>query len=590
MKFATPRRRCRRERGEAAIVFLLALMLLMGLMAFQLSSSGAVGVIGEARRSGQLRANVNSLSAITLSEREIRTGLPGILKARLEEIAGDAATFPTTLPNLAGLSFNTIRFSYDPLPGSRQTADDRAEVEAEISLAAPPANYTLGGLPGGSNAAGQEIYTFQVRLRSTGYAPGGSQFTNERVSYAYVAMLTRANIDPRILERLAAGSPLRASNSFASPHRTDPTSPGGGFWDIVPVAHAAGGIGLSDAQVSQVNPANLAGGGGASGGAWQGAPVLAPTSGDLPQNPVSLGRANGNRAWVFYLKGVPQHSTIEAQGGAEFATIQATDDWRFLPEYDRGTDTAVLSNGTTGQNVRRHGSPRYAVAVVQAPAVDRAPDSGYSGFQPRAVLRTPGGHSITLDANDTSWRANTNILMHASSGGRWRAVGIPTNYPRVAHRGEVVEAIAPSPALGSTGMFLGTSEAQLEEFDGGAAAEVRVPVHPNDTYPGGPFSGRISPGQSSLILANLWTRTANVTVRLTTDNGTVFDEQTMLNAQHAFLPPQAGVGGGGGIVVDPPPPGCINCDPPPVSIWGVFYVPIYTYAVEGPLEPIRPGK
>lgn len=132
------------------------------------------------------------------------------------------------------------------LPARREPASPGAARSAALAPELPPGGagpeggpadvYSLAGLASGSQVPSEEIYTFQVRTRSTGITRGGVRHTVERVGNLYVPLLTRTNLDPAFLGSIASAERPRDFDRFGAPPREQ------GFWDMVPAAYAAGGL------------------------------------------------------------------------------------------------------------------------------------------------------------------------------------------------------------------------------------------------------------------------------------------------------------------------------------------------------------
>jgi hypothetical protein len=548
----------RRESGSAAVVLLLMLAILATMFAMNLTSSATTALQFEQARYGADRARLNALSGITLAERSLKSALPSILKRALATANESPETYDTRFGVLSGATFEPILFTYDPLPGDGLTHEDTAHVDVEIALRCPPETVSLAGVPAGGEGEKSEKYTFEVRLTSTGRSIFGAAARVERISHLYAGLVLGGGLDPATATALGSGNIIAAAAPPLEGRRQDGPA---WAWELVPAAYAD--TGDLDATIFHFGPVSQ----------WTHSPGGPPGGWSTPPEvitgPHRVGLTNGDCVYYWYMRGVPGGTVgLTGAGGAQ-TLVLATDDWRFDPSYDPGTDT-IAYRRPDGLIGRKQGSPLYAVVAVQAPGPTGAWEIlGESGsLQASYQLSNHGIVKLEVIARD--WLTQVARAI-APNGVRYTIAGVPSLSDTEAPTSTILE---PNLDENNELFILRATEQIGVETMPPTDIQVRGASSENSQLFG--LTAQSTPSTGMISLLTVRGRRGEVRMEWQSVLGPAVDALSTINSNHEIA--RVGgmsIDGSPPIVVSPPP----QSTPPRTLIIAMTYVPIWTYSV-----------
>jgi hypothetical protein len=516
--------------------------------------ASTTSVTTSSMRYGEERARLNASSGITLARPRIEQDVLQAFLDAIYELNAGKDHIDMTMPQLAGITFNDLEYTFAPLPGHGNTAEDSALVTASVSLTGPPRQLSLAAQPTGGKGLHQDIYTFRVRLESEGHSVFDGREVARQEANVYVALLIEDG-------RVSSARPVIASNlprtdRMLVPRKADP-------WDVVPSAYAAALY-----TIEYVESVRWPGTPDPPTGAWSGPP-------EVVSGPVAVGYDNGDKVYYWYLRGVPAGTAVNTPG----AKLLAEDLWRFDTTYRRSDDTIQYQpQGGLPQRVK--GTPEYAVLAVQAPRAYGASQQGGHDTLHDPQLVLPGGQIMPLSVVDRSWVPKFADL-GSPDGGLYRVVSDPGDAAIGEGEGTfIVDTLVP-PTNGS-GWRLDTSDISIVDH-GSYTIQVAGSTENNGLW-GGPFG---PPGQIEL-LGIVATRKRMRASFVTVPGGVEFSSGYTENSTHTIIEPNQPppTSGGGGGPWYPPPPG----DGPGAMAAVVMYVPLSSYYVPDAVHPRGPGS
>lgn len=159
------------QRGDASVLLLLGLLILVVGMAAALFASSTTAVVTEADRYALDRAKLNARNGTIEMDEYLQQELSATIRELIEQATADGADFST--PNLASLSFPTYERSFE-MHGTGSSSADVAEVSATVALAGAPTIRTIRGSSADAAPSRLEEYRFRVRMLSTGRSTSGA--------------------------------------------------------------------------------------------------------------------------------------------------------------------------------------------------------------------------------------------------------------------------------------------------------------------------------------------------------------------------------------------------------------------------------
>lgn len=550
----------RSERGYAYLL-VLGIALMVTMLAMTLITNTTAGIAGEARHYAADRARMNSESGLTLTEFKLKKELPKLLKRVVTEANADDQ-FGGQM-SLSTLRFEPMDYSWGPLPGEGNTAEDTANVRVEITLPGPPIATNTSGLPSGPEVGTVETYCFVAHLMSTGHSISRTKWTTEKVSNVYVTLVL-GEIEPDVMSGLNLGNVIEISEN----DRGDD----GPWWDPTPTAYAAGGhITVESATLHPAGQFVLSSGGAPSGG-WNGEPQIV-------SGPTEVGLPNGGSVFYWYVRGLPTGTAFTVAPddtyGAE-GYVLATDGWRFSPSY-RSSDDTVPIQQPDGTIVRKKGSPHYAVVAIKSPEGVDGLLAAFNGGIINKTINVPGYGSMRFMAQVLSshWVPNA-VDVRSVSSTPYRVVGWPDIREAI---GGYASVSGPTNGSASELDLQVEHVITLQSFIQGISVPGDVPVSDHTVTTN--QTAAAAPGQIPLVIVNGRQADVVMSYRSFGSRETV----STRNSAHAISPLGAVDLSGNVIIVDPPPPGGSSR----VRIIAIMYVPLWTSYVpdSGSTQPMR---
>lgn len=541
-------RASRNGQGSAALILMLVMLVLVTAFATALSTSSTTAIVSEARRAAADRAHNAALAGVARATREMKEVAPSIFK-RAAAQANASGAAPGT-PVLAGLQVPTATLHYNlsDMPGA--TASDAADVAVSFTLAGPPLQVGLSGLPTSDSASPhQDRYTFRCYLRSTGTSNMGARATSERVANVEVTLVGGLQLTPEQVTSLAASGNIASRVPFV-PELARPERSG---WDLVPNAYATVDISqFENAQIVYVGPYGTPTGGGIPPptGAYSGPPVLVESA--------DVGQAAGDNVTYFKMKGL-QGATLANTQNAKQATILSVDSWRFQSNYNAALDMIRVN----GNYVK--GSPEFAVVMLQNKRAE-VTALGTSNSA-SATLVTPRGN-VSLAAR-SDYKGNYQRLTY--NGIAIDVAGVPTlgeSLPATDYKAVTLQQTGSLPPGYNVRVFSVSNELRRSESIPSFATQSSASQ--TGTYGDGP--GTTAAGIQSIA--------ADVRFGIVSPTGVTVASATTRNSSHLVV--------GGGMSEIDLSVGCADCGvvvyPPPTSqpyaqIVSVLWMTLATYSV-----------
>ncbi len=542
------RERRRSERGYAYLL-VLGIALMVTMLAMTLITNTTAGIAGEARRYAADRARMNSESGLTLTEFRLKKELPKLLKRVVTEANADDQ-FGGQM-SLSTLRFEPMDYSWGPLPGEGNTAEDTADVRVEITLPGPPIATNTSGLPSGPEVGTVETYCFGAHLTSTGHSISRTKWTTEKISNLYVTLVL-GEIEPDVMSGLTLGNVIEISES----HRADDDGP---WWDPTPTAYAAGGqIAVESATLYPAGQFLMSAGSAPSGG-WTGDPQIV-------SGPTEVGLPNGGSVFYWYVRGLPTGTEFTVAADDTYGAtgyVLATDGWRFNPSY-RASDDTVPIQQPDGTVVHKKGSPHYAVVAIKSPEGENGLLAAFNRGIITKTVNVPGYGSMRFEIRllDSHWIPHV-LDIRDFNGNLYQVVGWPDIREAV---GGYAAVFGQSSTSGSTLNLRVESAETIQAFIQGINVPGDVPASDHAITTNQITAS--APGQIPLVLVN--GRQADVRMSFGSPGASAV--VSTVNSAHAVSPLGAVDFGGGVIIVDPPPPGGVS----KVQIIAVMYVPLWT--------------
>lgn len=168
-----------RERGDASVLLLLGLLILVVGMAGALFASSTAAVVTETDRYALDRAKVNARNGTIEMDEYLQPEISATLRELIEQATAAGVEFGSA--NFASLVFPTYERQF-VMHGTGATAEDVANVSATVTLAGAPTIRAVRGASADAAPSRLEEYRFRVRMTSTGRSWGGAVATYEHES------------------------------------------------------------------------------------------------------------------------------------------------------------------------------------------------------------------------------------------------------------------------------------------------------------------------------------------------------------------------------------------------------------------------
>lgn len=172
-------RRANRERGDASVLLLLGLLILVVGMAVALFASSTAAVVTETDRYALDRAKVNARNGTIEMDESLQPEISATIRELIEQATAAGASFGDA--NLVSVVFPTYERQF-AMHGAGTTAEDVADVTATVTLAGAPTIRTVRGSSADAAPSRLEEYRFRVRMQSKGQSWGGAVATYEHES------------------------------------------------------------------------------------------------------------------------------------------------------------------------------------------------------------------------------------------------------------------------------------------------------------------------------------------------------------------------------------------------------------------------
>ena len=172
-------RSANRERGDASVLLLLGLLILVIGMAGALFASSTGAVVTETDRYALDRAKVNARNGTIEMDEYLQPEISSVIREIIEQATAAGAEFGNAY--FTSLAFPIYEREF-AMHGTGSTSEDVANVTATVTLAGPPAIRAVRGPSADTAPTRLEEYRFRVRMQSTGYSWGGAKATYEHES------------------------------------------------------------------------------------------------------------------------------------------------------------------------------------------------------------------------------------------------------------------------------------------------------------------------------------------------------------------------------------------------------------------------
>ena len=168
-----------RERGDASVLLMLGLLILVVGMAGAIFASSTAAVVTESDRYALDRAKLNARNGTIEMDEFLQPELAATIRELIEQATAAGAEFGDA--NLASIVFPTYERQF-AMHGTGATSQDFANVTATVTLAGAPTIRTVRGPSADSGPTRLEEYRFRVRMQSTGHSRGDAVATYEHES------------------------------------------------------------------------------------------------------------------------------------------------------------------------------------------------------------------------------------------------------------------------------------------------------------------------------------------------------------------------------------------------------------------------
>lgn len=172
-------RRNRRERGDASVLLMLGLLILVVGMAGALFASSTAAVVTESDRAALDRAKLHARNGTIEMDEYLEPEIAATVRELIEQAAADGVSFTTE--NLASIVFPPYERHFE-MRGTGAGEEDYADVAATVTLAGAPTVRAVRGSSGDAAPARLAEYRFRVRMQSTGHASGNAVAVYEHES------------------------------------------------------------------------------------------------------------------------------------------------------------------------------------------------------------------------------------------------------------------------------------------------------------------------------------------------------------------------------------------------------------------------
>lgn len=163
------RRTRRNERGDASVLLMLGLLILVVGMTGALYASSTAAVVTETDRYALDRAKLNARNGTIEMDEYLQPLLAATIRELIEQATAAGASFGDA--NLASVVFPAYEQQF-AMHGTGATAEDVANVTATVTLAGAPTIRTVRGPSADTAPTRLEEYRFRVRMQSTGHSWG----------------------------------------------------------------------------------------------------------------------------------------------------------------------------------------------------------------------------------------------------------------------------------------------------------------------------------------------------------------------------------------------------------------------------------
>lgn len=169
-------RSANRERGDASVLLLLGLLILVVGMAGALFASSTAAVVTETDRYALDRAKLNARNGTIEMDEYLQPEISSAIREIIEQATAAGVEFGDA--NFASLVFPTYERQF-PMHGTGTTEEDVADVTATVTLAGAPTIRAVRGASADAAPTRLEEYRFRVRMQSKGRSWGGAVATYE---------------------------------------------------------------------------------------------------------------------------------------------------------------------------------------------------------------------------------------------------------------------------------------------------------------------------------------------------------------------------------------------------------------------------
>ena len=168
-----------RERGDASVLLMLGLLILVVGMAGAIFASSTAAVVTESDRYALDRAKLNARNGTIEMDEYLQPELASTIRELIEQATAAGAEFGDA--NLASIVFPTYERQFT-MRGTGSTSEDLSDVTATVTIAGAPTIRTVRGPSADTGPTRLEEYRFRVRMLSTGHSWDGAIATYEHES------------------------------------------------------------------------------------------------------------------------------------------------------------------------------------------------------------------------------------------------------------------------------------------------------------------------------------------------------------------------------------------------------------------------
>ncbi len=169
----------RSERGDASVLLMLGLLILVVGMAGALFASSTAAVVTETDRYALDRAKLNAKNGTIEMDEYLQPEISATVRELIEQATAAGAELGDA--NFASIVFPTYEREF-AMHGTGATPEDVANVTATVTLAGAPTIRMVRGSTADAAPTRLEEYRFRVRMQSTGRSWGNAVATYEHES------------------------------------------------------------------------------------------------------------------------------------------------------------------------------------------------------------------------------------------------------------------------------------------------------------------------------------------------------------------------------------------------------------------------